>query len=194
MMLNLNELTDEVRASAVAELDAELGGLAPFYPARLNETGRDMWPDMMRAALKDHDVEWLVEALLADDTLVGFEGSVNGLRPVNARAAAELIGLSEFNTWYVRGLSAQLLREGVPEVRVYRAGRPKFVAAACAQHEGRVYPTRQVFDGHRARYHPVRRDVFSIPFHPNCHHSIERVVSMTSTAVSAVGSNPEEQE
>lgn len=193
MMLNLNELTEEVRASAVAELDAELGGSAPFYPARLNKTGRDMWPDIMRAALNDHDVDWLVEALLANDTLIGSEWPVNGPRSVNSRAAAELIGLSEYNTWYVRGLSAQLLREGVLEVRVYRAGSPKFVAASCAQHEGRVYPAQQVFDGHRARYHPVRRDVFSIPFHPNCHHSIERVVSTTSTAVSAVGPNPEEQ-
>lgn len=177
MLLNLTELTPDVRASMLAEFETELAGGAPFFPARLTDDGRKLWPDLLRLAITDHDDEWLMTALLEEGLIVNVEPSARahaGVKAVNVRAAAETMAMSEFNTWYVRGLSALLLAEGVLTVRVYRAAMPKWAVAGCDVHDGQVMDTQLVFDGHRARYWPARTDAFAIPYQPNCHHSIER--------------------
>ncbi|VXB72526.1 hypothetical protein [Aeromicrobium sp. 9AM] len=178
MLLNLTELTPDVRASMLAEFEAELAGATPFYPARLTPAGRDRWPDLLREAISNHDDEWLMEALLEDGLIVGFEMSASarsGVKSVNVRSAAQTMAMSEFNTWYVRGLSAMLLTEGIVTVRVYRAGMPKWSVAGCDVHDGQVVETQVMYEGHRARYWPTRTNVFAIPYQPNCHHSIQRV-------------------
>jgi hypothetical protein len=177
MLLSLTEMTPGVRASMWAEFEAEFAGGAPFFPVRLTGYGRDLWPGLLREAINDYDDEWLMDALMEPGVIVNSEMAASarlGAKAVNVAAAARTMAMSEFNTWYVRGLSALLLAEGVPTVRVYRAADPRWSSAACAQHEGQIVDTQVMYDGHRARYWPVQSDVFAIPFQPNCHHSIQR--------------------
>lgn len=97
-------------------------------------------------------------------------------RRINIAQKSATLGLTEFSTWYTRGLARRLLNEGVARVQVYRAEQPKWEPAECETHEGVVAATQLVYDGHRARYWPEPGDqaAFSIPFGPGCHHTIRR--------------------
>ncbi len=97
-------------------------------------------------------------------------------RNVNVAQATERLCLTEFNTWYVRGLAARLLEEKVTHCQAYRADTPKWEPGECSAHEGQVYTVQQIYDGHRRRYWPEPGDttVDSIPFGPGCHHTIRR--------------------
>lgn len=179
MSLDLPELDLVTRGHMVREFGAEQAG-RPFVPSVLSAHGCVEWPSLMREALTAGDDVTLLDSLLRVPSLFNRQESyrrqgVVRLRSVNVRQAAERLATSEFNTWYVRGLSARLLAENVSEVEVYRAAEPKWTVASCAQHEGRTFSVQKVYDGHWAHYWPVADpNAFSIPFQPGCHHSIRR--------------------
>lgn len=166
-----------------AEFQAELDGTNYFVPSRLTSYGRSRWPDLLHDSIRSGDDETLFDALAVDPALICetemYErGGILRERRVNAAQAARMLATSEFNTIYVRGLSAKLLSEGVESVEIYRAGAPLWSVAACTSHEGLVVATQDVYDGHRARYWPTMNPhAFSVPFHSGCHHSIRRVQS-----------------
>jgi hypothetical protein len=98
-------------------------------------------------------------------------------RRVNVAQATGRLCLSEFNTWYVRGLATRLLEEGVTHCQAYRAAIPKWEPGECSTHEGQIYTVQEIYDGHRRRYWPEPGDTTatSIPFGPGCHHTIRRI-------------------
>ena len=180
-MLALTELDAATRGHMEAEFADELSRPDRFVPLRLTPHGRSVWPKLMGEAIRSGDDATLHAALAADPELINrteiYER--NGVlreRKVNRAQAAEMLSTSEFNTFYVRGLSAKLLAEGVETVEIYRAAEPRWSAAACASHEGLVVQTRAVYEGHRATYWPeANPGEFSVPFHSGCHHSIRRI-------------------
>lgn len=98
-------------------------------------------------------------------------------RNINRQQAAEQLSLSEFNTWYVKGLAKRLMDEGVRSCEAYRGTMPKWEPGDCAAHEGQIYSVEEIYRGHRARYWPTpgNPNAISIPFTPGCHHTIRRV-------------------
>lgn len=182
MALTFDELDAGTREHMLREFVAERESLDPYVPFRLTPHGVDLWPTLMEEAIESGSDESLHLALRgASGVLVSQETWVrNGItrvRAVNHNQASEMLATSEFNTWYVRGLSAKLLQEGVANVEVYRAGVPKWEVAGCASHEGRIVAAKDVYDGHRAAFWPVENPTaFSVPFQPGCHHSIRRPV------------------
>jgi hypothetical protein len=95
--------------------------------------------------------------------------------PASQRAKA--FALTDFNTWYVRGICRALMEAGIPECEVYRAEEAYEPRGECLQLEGEVLDVEEVYLGHRARYHPEEAKnpaALSIPVGPNCHHSIRR--------------------
>ena len=181
MGLILHELDQLTREFMLREFDAEQMDPLRYVPKVLSSIGRERWPLLLRAAIQSGNDDTLEEALSAQpDSLNSTESYVrNGIvrrRTLNPRQASERLAKSEFNTWYVRGLSARLLSERVDEVKVYRAGFPKWEPGDCATHEGLVVPVRVVYDGHRSRYWPTEDlSAFAVPFQPGCHHSVMRV-------------------
>ena len=142
--------------------------------------GRAAFPEMMREAINRGNEETLGAALNRADLWNGMETyERNGVfreRRINVRQASERLALTEFNTWYVRGLSRRLIDEGVTHCQAYRAAQPKWEPADCTAQENRVFTVREIYDGHRARYWPVgNENAVSIPFGPGCHHTIRRV-------------------
>lgn len=180
MPLYLPDLDPTTRDYMLREFDSEQAG-SPYIPAVLSAHGRSVWPTMMRNAIEFGDDETLINDLLGTPAVFVQQETYQrqGLirtRSVNARQAAERLGTSEFNTWYVRGLAARFLDEGISHVMVYRAAEPKWTPSGCTAHEGTIIPVQEVYDGHRARYWPSEDpDAFAIPFQPGCHHSIGRV-------------------
>jgi len=179
MPLDLPDLDPVTRQYMLGEFDTEQAG-HPFVPPSLSTHGRNVWPNLMRSAIESGDDVTVTNDLLRDPSV--FEAvetctrqGISRPRRVNSRQAAERLGASEFNTWYVRGLAARFLRDGINEVEVYRAAVPKWEIASCSAHEGAVVPVQVVYDGHRARYWPTKNaEAFAIPFQPGCHHSIRQ--------------------
>ena len=174
------ELDQTTRRFMLQEFEAE-ERQRPYRSKGLTESGLQAFPELMRQAISSGD-EATLTASLANP---GFWHSLetytrNGKtseRRVNTQQAAERLALTEFNTWYVRGLGRRLESEGVQQAQVYRAAEPKWEVAGCSEHEGRIVTVKEILDGHRARYwpEPGNQAAFSIPYAPGCHHAIRRL-------------------
>lgn len=180
MVLSLEELDAVTRAHMEQEFLAERNE-NPYLSERLTAYGAEVWPQMMLDAIRGGDDDTLIYALrsvpgvlMQRESFRTRRGELRS-RVINPYQASELLAVGEFGTWYVRGLAARLLAEGVEEVEVYRAAPPRWAIGACARHEGLRVATQTVYDGHRAGYWPVENpNAFSVPFGPGCHHSIRR--------------------
>lgn len=161
--------------------EEEQSGNNPYRPKVLSETGMSVFPELVREAIKSGNDESLIKSLSNPNYWKPMETYIrDGVihkRRVNVRQASERLGLTEFNTWYVRGLAKRLLEEGVDKCQVYRGAIPKWEPAECSVHEGRIYGVQEIYDGHRARYwpEPCNTSAMSIPYGPGCHHTIRRV-------------------
>ncbi|MBW3664583.1 MAG: hypothetical protein KY469_15895 [Actinobacteria bacterium] len=183
MGMRFEELDDRTRECMIAEFDTEQATALPFVGADLSPTGRASFAELVRVALESEDDDTLTAAfdhaeLWQTHQAFRRKSGSMGERAVNVSQRARLLGLNEFNTWYVRGLSARLLDEGSERCQIYRAAEPLWEPAReCVALEGKVVSVRSVYDGHRAKYWPAPGDptAFSLPNVPNCHHTIRRV-------------------
>lgn len=129
----------------------------------------------MREAIKSGNEQTLLNALL--NPSYWYPTDRRGAR-VNIPQAAERLALTEFNTWYVRGLAKRLMDEGVTQCQVYRAAPPRRgEPGACSIHEEQIFPVELIYKGHRAKYWPEPGNpaAIAIPSGPGCHHTIRRV-------------------
>jgi hypothetical protein len=180
MAMQFEELDDVTRRYMLSELEAEFAG-NPYLSDGLTPEGRAALPNLMREAIRA-DNEVTLAASLAQlrywqpmETYRTKTGRIMR-RYVNVREAAERLALTEFNTWYVRGLAKRLMEEGGTHCQVYRAAPPKGAPGECTRYEEQVFTVDVIYRGHRARYWPTPNPgVLSIPAGPNCHHTIRRV-------------------
>jgi len=163
------------------EFEAEEAFHRPYRGERMSALGRSDFSILMRRAIEIGSEVTLTDRVIRQDYWMSSEGytraGVTRERCINFVQAAEQLGLSEFNTWYVRGLSRRLLDEGVEHCQICRGTMPKWEPGESSAHEGLVVRVQDVYDGHRIRYWPKpgRPDRLSIPFTPGCHHTIRRV-------------------
>jgi hypothetical protein len=180
-MMNFEELDGRTREYLIAEFEVEEASGDPYRGERLSPAGRAAFPELMREALRNGNEGSLLAALYDarywNQTEPYVRNGIARTRNINMQQAAEQLSLSEFNTWYVRGLAKRLLDEGELECQAYRGAQPKWEPADCAAHEGQIFRVVDVYNGHRSAYWPKpgNRDAFSIPFNPGCHHTIRRV-------------------
>lgn len=180
-MMNFEELDEKTRSYMLAEFEAEEAGGNPYLGERLTSVGRAAFPEVMRQAIQTGNGQTLVKALLKpaywNPTETYERNGIVRTRNINMQQATEQLSLSEFNTWYVRGLAKRLMEEGVAKCQAYRGANPKWEPGDCAAHEGQVFSVEEIYKGHRARYWPKPGDpnANSIPFTPGCHHTIRRV-------------------
>ena len=173
------ELDDTTRRYMLQEFESEMTGDHPYFGKGLSAAGRAAFPGLMRAAINGGNEETLGIALrrpgLWNQTETYERNGVVRERRINVRQTSERLALTEFNTWYVRGLARRLMDEGEEHCQAYRASQPKWEPADCAAHENQVFSVQEIYEGHRARYWPVAdASAVSIPFGPNCHHTIRR--------------------
>lgn len=180
-MMDFEELDAKTRGHMLTEFEAEKATGSPYRGERLTPAGRAAFPNLMRQAIQTGNEQSLTNSLLApgywNPTETYERSGIVRTRKINMQQAAEQLGLSEFNTWYVRGLSKRLTDEGVTSCQAYRGTAPKWEPGDCVTHEGQVFSTEAVYEGHRARYWPKpgNPNAISIPFTPGCHHTIRRV-------------------
>lgn len=190
MGMVFEELDAITRGYMLRDFDDEQASLNPYRSRALSPAGLLVVPGLIRVALDAGTDETLIEALTRTDLWNRSESYVrDGVireRDVNHVQAAQRLGLTEFNTWYVRGLCGRLLAERVVECQAYRGAQPKWEPGECEEHDGQVYPVTDIYHGHRARYWPEPGDpaATSIPFGPGCHHTIRQFTSTEGERVS----------
>lgn len=169
------ELDEINRGWMLSEFRDEQSGDNPYRSPRLAEEGLAAWVPEMEMAIRDGNEVSLAEALHQPRFWRRSENYARGTRTVPWDAYYSL-AITEFNTWYVRGLAQRLIEERVPYCEVYRAAPAAVARAECGHLEDEVFLVRHVYEGHRARYWPPPGDpaAFSIPTGVNCHHTIRR--------------------
>jgi hypothetical protein len=181
MAMNYEELDQRTRDYMLAEFDSEERSARPYRSKALSSIGLECFPDFMREAIQSGNEETLCLALNFPEHWEPFEQYVrDGIarpRRRNIFQSAQRLALTEFSTWYVRGLAKRLLDEGVEKCQIYRGETPKWEMGECSAHEGQVVAVLDIYKGHRIRYWPEPGDPngFSIPFGPGCHHIIRRL-------------------
>lgn len=178
-MFQFEELDQTTRRFMLQEFKAEESG-TPYRSPRLSPRGRQAFPMLMEEAILSGNEETLARTLSNPSHWNPYETyvreGVTRQRKVTPGKAAESLAITEFNTWYVRGLAKRLLEEGEHVCQVYRAAPAWEPRGECLKHDRQIYSLQEVYDGHRARYwpEPGNPKVVSIPVGPNCHHTIRR--------------------
>lgn len=180
MKANFEEVDDVTRKFMLEEFELEQRSGIPYISPRLSDTGRIIFPELMRKAIISGDSESLEISLKRQEYWNEKEEYTrNGItreRKINLNQVTEQLAFSEFNTWYVRGLAKRLLAEGIEKCQIYRVKDAKWEPSECSKHEGQIVDTKVIYKGHRAKYWPViNESAFSIPAQAGCHHSIRRV-------------------
>lgn len=181
MSMNYEELDDTTRQCMLEEFEAEQQSEDRYRSRSLSPEGLRVFPELLREAIRNGTEVSLFEsgshAEYWDPTESYVRNNVERTRRRNIPQAARRLALTEYSTWYVRGLARRLMDEGVEECQVYRGEQPKWEPGECAEHEGVIVDVQRVYEGHRARYwpEPGDPDAFAIPFGPGCHHVIRRV-------------------
>ena len=124
MGIQYESLDGAVRSCMIQELDLDLSTGRLYLSLRLNDAGKQEWPETLRKAFLEYDDLWLANALRSMNLLNpsvprhNHDGSISMTRmPDNA---ADTLAEGEFNRFYARGLCAQVLSSGGTEVEVYR--------------------------------------------------------------------------
>jgi len=175
------ELDEKTREYMLKEFEKEEAGGDPYRSEKMTELGLESFPDYMVKAIKDGNEVSLAADLVNPSFWQSYEtykraGNVHE-RKINPEYAAKRLALTEFNTWYVRGLAKRLMDEGEKQCEIYRAESAKVPKCECTSWEGSKFDLEKVYNGHRIRYHHknIDRTAFSIPSGPLCHHSISRL-------------------
>jgi len=142
----------------------------------MTELGKSEFPSIMEKAILEGNEVTLAIDLANPKFWLPYINTKTGERKLDPKVASKLLALTEFNTWYVRGFSRRLKEEGVEFCEVYRAAPAEKPRPECLDHDGEKFKVIEVYNGHRARYHPIEnKSAFSIPIGPNCHHTIRRL-------------------
>ena len=178
MAFCFEQLNSETRAVMKLEFESEQMSGAPYFGKNLSQLGVASFPTLMTAAIINGDENTLTDSIARPEYWNSVEQYVRDgvarTRNVNIRQASERLANSEFNTWYVRGLTRLGIQNGIVACEVYRADQPKWEPADCSKHEGAEYRVDDVYAGHRAKYWPEPGNpaALSVPFGPGCHHTI----------------------
>lgn len=125
MGLEYRNLDEATRQQMVAELDHDIARDRVYVSNYLNDRGAALWTELLREAAQSGNDDSLAERI-RNEGLLKFEverrkpkgGFTIARVPHNAH---ETLGEGEFGRYYVRGLCARAIVEGISLLTVYRA-------------------------------------------------------------------------
>lgn len=128
-MLNLVDMSEEIRDRMAEEINTDLNGRAPDFSMRLTEIGRQKFAELLLEAVSSHDDRWLTIQLNGRGLIKRTETRrrrSGGFSEVKVPdTAAETLSEDVFNRYYVRALCKFAIENGIEEVEVYRAKHVK---------------------------------------------------------------------
>ncbi len=118
-------LDKRTRRFVLRELEMDLANGRLYLSPRLNYRGRRDYPSLLRRAIISFDDFWLADQIRGERLIRGYEQrrkSKEGYTRARVpHSAAETLAVGEFNRFFIRGLCARALEEGLDEVQFYRA-------------------------------------------------------------------------
>jgi len=179
-MMDFQELNNTSRKFMLEEFQTEQKSGNPYISPRLSSLGRDQFPKIMEEAIKNGNEVTLENALsnptFWNPTETYERNGKSYTRSIDPQNAARQLALSEFNTWYTHGIARKLLEEKIEMCEVYRAESAIQPRCECGRYEGKQIRVKEIYDGHRKKYHPIKNpSTFSIPSGTNCHHTIRSI-------------------
>jgi hypothetical protein len=124
MGIDYNNLDEKTREYMLEKLEIDIKQGSLYISPRLNSNGHLMWPELLKEAIIGHNDDWLATQLNMRGLMKSSEerrlrsGKITVAKvPVSA---SETLAEGEFNRFYVRGLCARAIAEGISEVVVYR--------------------------------------------------------------------------
>jgi hypothetical protein len=125
MSLNLVNLDSSTRQFMVEEIEKDIADGRLYESPRLSAAGKQIYPDLLRAAARNGTDSTLASELRAPGRLNATEerrkpkgGTTIAQVPVTA---ADTLAEGEFNRFYARGLCRVAIVENIDSVVVYRA-------------------------------------------------------------------------
>lgn len=169
MALYYENLDDRTRQLMLEEMDYDIAHNQLHISPLLSGQGERDYPNLLREAIQNGSDETLAQTLRAHRRLSralprrkpkGGYGIAS--TPENA---AEMLGESEFNRYYIRALARRALEDGIPELVVYRA---KTVQSPRPESEALVETTLPAGDLlEDLRSHPAEPPTLGVPSGPN---------------------------
>jgi len=124
MVLNYENLDEQTRQFMLQEVELDVSRGKLYISPRLNEQGVKHYESLLKEAIQGYEDTWLANELLYRDYMRTHEqrrkpsgGFTTAKVPVNA---PDTLAEGEFNRFYVRGLCARAIQNGMAEVEVYR--------------------------------------------------------------------------
>lgn len=178
--MKFEELDETTRRYMLEEFQNEEKSGNPYRSSRMSTEGLANIARHIEEAIKSGNENTLAATLSNGRYWTQYETrrrkDTTYQSEIDPKVAAKVFALTEFNTWYVRGLAKRLMEEGQKECEIYRAESADQPRCECSRYEGQRLELQKIYDGHRAKYHPVANyGAFSIPSGPSCHHTIRRV-------------------
>jgi hypothetical protein len=124
MLLRYENLDGPTRSFMVEEIDRDVAAGTLYLSAWLTDTGRTLWPQLLRDAASSHDDEWLADqlrgrGLIKASTQVRTPSGGMATRRVPAEGPEIMV--HEFNIFYVRAVCRRAVEAGGAHPTVYRA-------------------------------------------------------------------------
>ena len=124
MFFHFENLDEETRGFMVREVELDIEENNLYRSKRFNEIGGREYPRLIKEAVDAHDENWLASQLRQLGCFkVHEERKKKGGGFIVAdvpRTAPDTFAEGEFNRFYIRGVCARALNEGVPSVEVCR--------------------------------------------------------------------------
>lgn len=124
MGLRYQNLDLETRKFMLEEIDMDVAADTIYRSSYLSQRGQGNWPDLIRAAAESGTDDSLAASARGMFNEATQRRKPKGHGYYTARVphnAAEILAESEFNRYYVRGLSRRAIAENIPRLEVYRA-------------------------------------------------------------------------
>ncbi|HTY22730.1 MAG TPA: hypothetical protein VMC85_06345 [Desulfomonilaceae bacterium] len=168
-MIHYENLDKRTREFMLRELDMDLADGTLYLSPRLNKKGRGNYPSLLREAIISHDDVWLADQLRGNKLIKAYEQRRNpGGGYTKSRvphSAADTLAEGEFNRFFIRGLCARALEEGIKEVQVYRGKAVRNRRPESEALIGTKKKARNLLDDLRAN--PGAGPVLGLPPGPN---------------------------
>jgi hypothetical protein len=123
MGLHYKNLDEKTREFMLREVEMDIENETLYLSKRLNFNGQSLWADLLKEAIMRHDDDWLADQLKFNNCLSSYETrKVRGkIKQVKVpKSAHKTLAEGEFNRYYIRGVCARAISEGIEEVVIYR--------------------------------------------------------------------------
>lgn len=114
------DLDSETRSLMQSEVNEDIQKERLFISERLNELGRELYPDFLKSAIKSGD-EVIFKELLESGSHFNTSDFRLGKPIKMASNASQLLAQSEFNRFYIRAICLKAIEHGIENVEIYRA-------------------------------------------------------------------------